>query len=148
MAAQAKDPKATARKRGRPWRLAMTYATEAFLEQLPPLSIEECINSIIRQNISLETNIKSFKEAQQDGAISLFGEKYGDVVRSIKFGESHELCGGTHVKNTSEIRSFIIKSESAISTGIRRIEAISGDKAVDYLMKQAKTLKEIKNFQN
>ena len=114
------------------------------LSEIDLENVENFVNKKIIDHLELEENRNSsFQDCIDDGVIALFGEKYGDVVRSIKFGESHELCGGTHVKNTSEIRSFIIKSESAISTGIRRIEAISGDKAVDYLMKQAKTLKEV-----
>ena len=114
------------------------------LSEIDLENVENFVNKKIIDHLELEENRNSsFQDCIDDGVIALFGEKYGDVVRSIRFGESHELCGGTHVKNTSEIRSFIIKSESAISTGIRRIEAISGDKAVDYLMKQAKTLKEI-----
>ena len=114
------------------------------LSEIDLENVENFVNKKIIDHLELEENRNSsFQDCINDGVIALFGEKYGDVVRSIKFGESHELCGGTHVKNTSEIRSFIIKSESAISTGIRRIEAISGDKAVDYLMKQAKTLKEV-----
>ena len=114
------------------------------LSEIDLENVENFVNEKIIDHLELEENRNSsFQDCIDDGVIALFGEKYGDVVRSIKFGESHELCGGTHVKNTGEIRSFIIKSESAISTGIRRIEAISGDKAVDYLMKQAKTLKEV-----
>ena len=114
------------------------------LSEIDLENVENFVNKKIIDHLELEENRNSsFQDCIDDGVIALFGEKYGDVVRSIKFGESHELCGGTHVKNTIEIRSFIIKPESAISTGIRRIEAISGDKAVDYLMKQAKTLKEV-----
>ena len=112
--------------------------------------VENFVNQKIVEQIELvENRNASYLECVDAGVIALFGEKYGEEVRSVKFGESYELCGGTHVKNTSEIRSFIITSESAISTGIRRIEAISGSKAIDYLVKQSKTLKEIsKNVLN
>ena len=76
--------------------------------------------------------------------MALFGEKYGDNVRMIEFGESKELCGGIHVKNTSEIWHFKIISEGAVAAGIRRIEAITGDAVKDFYQNQENTLSEIK----
>ena len=73
----------------------------------------------------------------------MFGEKYDKYVRSIKFGDSFELCGGTHVKNTIDLRTLIITSESAISTGVRRIEALCGDSALDFLKNRSKTIDQI-----
>ena len=109
--------------------------------------VQNFVNQKIIEQINLEENRNSsYKECIDAGVIALFGEKYGDVVRSVKFGDSYELCGGTHVKNTREIRSFIITSESAISTGIRRIEAISGTTAIDYLIKKKNTLKEMSSL--
>ena len=109
--------------------------------------VQNFVNQRIIDELALEENRNSsLKECIDNGVIALFGEKYGDVVRSVKFGKSYELCGGTHVKNTSQIRSFIITSESAISTGIRRIEALSGIKAINFLMNQTKTLKEINSI--
>ena len=109
--------------------------------------VQNFVNQRIIDELELEENRNSsLKECIDNGVIALFGEKYGDVVRSVKFGKSYELCGGTHVKNTSQIRSFIITSESAISTGIRRIEALSGIKAINFLMNQTKTLKEINSI--
>jgi len=110
-------------------------------------SIESFVNARIQEQISLEENRNiPYKEAFEKGAIGLFGEKYGDTVRTIKFGQSYELCGGTHVKNTSEIWRFKIMSEASIASGIRRIEAITGDAAIDYFEDQTKTLKSINLF--
>lgn len=111
--------------------------------------VQNFVNKKIDDHLDLEENRSAdFNECINNGVIALFGEKYGDKVRSVKFGNSFELCGGTHVKNTSIIKNFIIKSESAISTGIRRIEAISGHVAKDYLNEKIKILDNVNSLLN
>lgn len=107
--------------------------------------VEQFVNSRISEQLSLEENRNNtYEKAIKDGAIGLFGEKYGDVVRTVKFGASHELCGGTHVKNTADIWHFKIKSEGAVAAGIRRIEAITGDAVKEYFEQQSEMLEDIK----
>jgi alanyl-tRNA synthetase len=107
--------------------------------------VEASVNAQISAQLQLvEHRNIPIKEALDKGAMALFGEKYGDSVRMIEFGESKELCGGIHVKNTADIWYFKIISEGAVAAGIRRIEAITGDAVKDFYTKQENTLAEIK----
>lgn len=107
--------------------------------------VEASVNAQIEAQLQLvEHRNIPIKEALDKGAMALFGEKYGDNVRMIEFGDSKELCGGIHVKNTAEIWHFKIISEGAVAAGIRRIEAITGDAVKDFYKNQENTLSEIK----
>jgi len=109
--------------------------------------IEEFVNNKIDESIELiENRDQKYDEAIKDGVLALFGEKYGKVVRSIKFGNSYELCGGTHVQNTIQLRNFVILSESSIASGIRRIEAISGPGASKFLRDKKTEVKNISDI--
>ncbi|MDG2052400.1 MAG: alanine--tRNA ligase [Flavobacteriaceae bacterium] len=109
------------------------------------IQVEDFVNARIREGLSLkeERNIP-LKAALDEGAIALFGEKYGDTVRTIKFGNYLELCGGTHVENTKDIWHFILLHEGAVASGIRRIEAITGAYAKDYFISNSNNFKEVK----
>lgn len=109
--------------------------------------IEALVNEKIRQNIQLEEERNvPIEEAKASGAMMLFGEKYGDLVRIITFDRnfSRELCGGTHVKATGEIGFFKIVSESAVAAGVRRIEALTAANAEQFLQKELETLQNIR----
>ncbi len=112
--------------------------------------IESFVNDRIREQLKLEEQRNmAYQDALDQGAIALFGEKYGDNVRAIRFGESMELCGGTHVQNTAEIWYFKIMGESSVASGIRRIEAITGKAAMDYFESQEEILTGIRqNLKN
>src|SRR5690606_547686 len=107
--------------------------------------VENFVNQRIQEQLPLiEKRSIPFQQAIEEGAMALFGEKYGDNVRAIRFGESIELCGGTHVKNTADIWHFKITSEGAVAAGIRRIEAISGNGVKEYFRNQEQLLSEVK----
>jgi alanyl-tRNA synthetase len=111
--------------------------------------VEKMVNNFIRQNITTnDLRCIPITEAETMGAMALFGEKYGDMVRVVQFGDSIEFCGGTHVNATGNIGLFKIVSETAIAAGIRRIEAITADAALDYVDNLEDNLEEIKSMLN
>ena len=105
--------------------------------------VEKLVNEKIQEGLVVSTEVLSIEDAKKTGAKALFGEKYGDTVRVVSMGEfSKEFCGGTHVKNTADIKAFKILSESGIAAGTRRIEAITGDNVLSYYAEVEKTLNE------
>ncbi|CAE7940847.1 alaS, partial [Symbiodinium sp. KB8] len=109
--------------------------------------VENFVNARIDGQLPLEENRNvPMKQAMEEGAMALFGEKYGDTVRTIRFGQSIELCGGTHVDNTADIWHFKIVSEGAVAAGIRRIEAITSDAVKEFYFNNNRMLFEIKDM--
>jgi len=106
--------------------------------------IESLVNEKILDELKVETKINTFDKAKEMGAIALFGEKYGEQVRVVKIGEfSLELCGGTHLNSTSNIGLFKILNEEGIGSGLRRIEAVTGDRALKYIKEKENIIKEV-----
>jgi alanyl-tRNA synthetase len=113
------------------------------------IQVERRVNALIRENHPLRENRSaSMEEARAMGAMALFGEKYGDVVRVVKFGDSVELCGGCHTGATGNIGFFRIVSEAAIAAGIRRIEAVTGEEAETLVEGMAASIKTARSFFN
>jgi alanyl-tRNA synthetase len=105
--------------------------------------VERLVNEQVRRNHVIETNIMDIESAKKKGAMALFGEKYDDQVRVLSMGEfSTELCGGIHASNTGDIGLFKITSESGIAAGIRRIEAVTGESALDVIDAQTRKYEE------
>ena len=101
---------------------------------------EALVNQHIAEAIPVETAVMTVEEARKTGAMALFGEKYGDTVRVVTMGDSKEFCGGTHVKNTSDIAAFKIVSENGVAAGVRRIEALTGANVFAYYKKEEEQL--------
>jgi alanyl-tRNA synthetase len=104
--------------------------------------VEEQVNAEILSNSATAAQVMSFDDAVRGGAMALFGEKYGDVVRVLDIGSSRELCGGTHVARTGDIGLFKIVGESGVAAGVRRVEAVTGLRALRHLQSLSDTLSE------
>ena len=103
--------------------------------------IEDIVNAEIRKNIAADTNLMSYDDAIESGAMALFGEKYGDKVRVLRLGDfSVELCGGTHVERTGDIGAFKITHEGGVASGVRRIEAVTGQGAMEWINNNQRAL--------
>ena len=112
-------------------RFDFTHASPMTADEIT--RVEEIVNAEILANAQASAKVMSLDDAQKTGAMMLFGEKYGETVRVLEIGSSKELCGGTHVQRTGDIGLFKILSESGVAAGIRRVEAIAGDRALAYL---------------
>ncbi len=123
-------------------RFDFNHFTPLTMEELE--KIENLVNEKILDEIEVETEISNFDKAKEMGAIALFGEKYGEQVRLVKIGEfSLELCGGTHLNSTSSIGLFKIFNEEGIGSGLRRIEAVTGERALKYIKEKENIINEI-----
>jgi alanyl-tRNA synthetase len=130
-----------------PERLRFDYTHFSPLSEEEIDRVEEIVNSRIRENLEVYISHIPYKEAIQKGAMALFGEKYGDVVRLVQVGEiSAELCGGTHTARSGDIGLFKILSETGVASGVRRIEATTGKGAWKALKKEEAELREISSL--
>jgi alanyl-tRNA synthetase len=106
-------------------------------------AVEQLVNAEIVANAATEARLLPIEEAKKTGAMMLFGEKYGDQVRVLEIGTSRELCGGTHVKRTGDIGLFKIVAESGVAAGVRRIEAVTGERALAFIQEQEAQLQQV-----
>ena len=137
-----------------PDRLRFDFSHQKAISDEDMAVVEEMSNEIVRQSSPVETRLMAVDDAREMGAMALFGEKYGDEVRVVSMGTatrgekagntySLELCGGTHVANTGEIGLIRLLGESAVSSGVRRIEALTGEAAMNYMIEQENRVNEI-----
>lgn len=129
-----------------PERLRFDFSHYQAMTEEEIKEVERIVNEKVLESIPVVTEIKSLKEAKEEGVTGLFESKYGDVVRVLKMGKfSMELCGGTHVRNTSEIGLFKIVSETGVAAGVRRIEAVTGHASYKYVLKNEELIKSVEN---
>jgi len=133
-----------------PNRLRFDFSHQKAIDEKQLSQVEQISNAVVRQSAPVETRIMAVDDAVEAGAMALFGEKYGDEVRVVSMGReaddsvySLELCGGTHVSNTGEIGLIHVLGESAVAAGVRRVEALTGQAALDYLSRQEARVQEM-----
>ncbi len=127
-----------------PDRLRFDFTHFEALSKEEVARVEEFVNEVIREDLEVEALLMPFEEATSTGALALFGEKYGDVVRVVRIGSvSAELCGGTHVRRTGQIGFFKVTSEGSVSAGVRRIEAVCGKAAEDWVRHREELLERL-----
>jgi len=127
-----------------PDRLRFDFTHFAAIEKKDLARIEALVNEKVRENLTLETKIMSVEEALQLGAMALFGEKYGEKVRVVMIADfSMELCGGTHTGRSGDIGFFKIASETGVAAGIRRIEALTGEGAYEFIRREEEELERL-----
>ena len=127
-----------------PERLRFDFAHYSAVTPEELREIERLVNAEIRANAEAETRLMKFDEAVAAGAMALFGEKYDDEVRVLRVGDfSTELCGGTHVTRSGDIGLFRVVSEGGIAAGVRRIEAVTGDAAFDFMVETDHRLRNV-----
>lgn len=128
-------------------RLRFDFSHPSKLSSEELRQVEKLVNSMIREDYHIEDFREiDIKQAQEMGAMALFGEKYGDKVRCVRFGESIELCGGTHASSTGRIGMISVVNETAVAAGVRRIEAVTGEVCEEHLNKIEDTLKEVQSL--
>ena len=130
-----------------PDRLRFDFHHQGAISEGDLETIEEEINARIRENAAVRTDEMAYDDAIKAGALAFFGDKYGDVVRVIRMGDfSVELCGGTHVDATGQIGIFKLEAESGIAAGVRRVEALTGEGALEAVRKREKILEDIGHY--
>jgi alanyl-tRNA synthetase len=126
-----------------PEKTRFDFAHSAALTEDEIRRVESIVNAEILTNEATEARVMAIDDAQKSGAMMLFGEKYGDEVRVLSVGSSKELCGGVHVTRTGDIGLFKIVAESGVAAGVRRVEAVTGDRALAFVQQQQATLAEV-----
>src|SRR5208282_3824248 len=127
-----------------PGRLRFDFAHQGPIADGDLITIEEEINARIRENAAVTTEEMAYDDAIKAGALAFFGDKYGDRVRVVRMGDfSVELCGGTHISRTGDVGMFKLEAESGVAAGVRRIEAVTGQGALETIRKREKILEEI-----